>query len=92
MPDFDKINVTKKVLSFVLAWGAAEIIFGIVEKNTDDRDRIDQKVSIEVAKYGTVYVVKELIEDRVDSSVDKAYASWLDFKQEVKDKMKEKGK
>jgi hypothetical protein len=92
MPNFDKIAITKKVLSVAIAWGAAEIIFGIVEHNTDDRDRIDQKVSIEIAKYGTVYVVKELIEDRVDASVDKAYASWLDFKQEVKDKMKEKGK
>lgn len=92
MPDFDKINVTKKVLGTVIGYGVSQIIFGIVEAHTEDRDRLDQQVSIEVAKWGMTFAVKELVQERVDQSVDNAYAKWLDFKQEVKDKIKEKDK
>lgn len=92
MPDFDKINVTKKVLGTVIGYGVSQIILGIVEAHTEDRDRLDQQVSIEVAKWGMTFAVKELVQDRVDQSVDNAYAKWLDFKQEVKDKIKEKDK
>lgn len=83
----DGRKIVKKVSRFVIGAGISQIVFSIVDAHTPQDSFWKQEVPVTAAKLATTMVIQDLIQDKVDAKIDKA---WDAFDNDIKPKFHEK--
>lgn len=87
----DGRKIVKKVSGFVIGAGISQIIWSIVDNNTPQDKTLTQELPVTAAKFATTMVIQDVIQERVDTKIDKAWDYFdYEFKPKFRDKLEEK--
>lgn len=83
----DGRTFVKKASGWIIGAGLTQIVFHIIDEHVPQDKFFRQEVPVTAAKLATTMVLKEVIQERVDAKIDKA---WDAFDHDWKPKFEEK--